>query len=327
MLFLLSIDTFDKTKNFPLLAASLALFDLCICSLLDFLKFMLFRLNHNLLPSVPQNLPRTVKELQLSSNEISGLSITDAKYINILKNLQILDLSRNHIQFLPYGTFSDLTRLEYLDLSFNLLKVLDVDAMTGAVNLKYFFLHNNPTLTAITHFAFSTLPRLRYFAIHQCSLSSLNLDGANTSSTSLQKIWIFGNPLTCNCYIVSLVRFLRKQKVNLDPVNSSALYSFIGKNIRGILQRKLNQEMATVGLTQCAGPLNRYKVVAGKTLLSIPEEHFTCPDEMKYVIVASFLGIFAFLSVIPVVVFLIQMYLLTLRFVQKHFGFKKEKED
>jgi len=67
--------------------------------------------------------------------------------------------------------------------------------------------------------------------------------------------------------------------------------------------------------------------MAGKMLLEIPEAHLTCPDELRFVMISSFLGIFAFLGIIPVVMILIHIYLTILRFVQTHFFHAKEKED
>jgi len=177
--------------------------------------------------------------LDLSSNFINGLNPKDAKNLNALTNLEILDLNRNEIRFMIYGTFKQMSRLEYLDISYNSLRVLDVDSLNGAVNLKYLFLHNNPALLKITNFEFSTLPRLEYFALQQCSIKSMKLprdyEDGESLTKALKKIWLFGNPLTCDCYILPLIRFLKFNKVQLDPVKHNNLSNIKNFRMKGML--------------------------------------------------------------------------------------------
>ena len=288
-----------------------------------------FRLRQNLLTRVPGNLPQVLTNLDLSSNTINGLTPKDVKNLNILTNLEILDLSRNEICFIIYGTFTKMPQLRYLDISYNSLKVLDVDSMTGAKNLKYFFLHSNPALFKITNFEYATLPKLEYLALQQCLIKTINIPFVNNKGfiRELKKIWLFGNPLTCDCYILPLVRFLKENQVQLDPINSNNFSDVRNMQLKKLLQKKFSKDMKQIGTTKCVAPLNRYQTVVGKKLLEIPEAHLTCPDELRFVIISSFLGIFAFLGVIPVVMVLIYIYLLARRFVKAHLLPKKEKEE
>ena len=59
----------------------------------------------------------SVKHLDLSSNHIRLIKLTDFK---TLPNLEIIDLSRNWIQYIE-DAFRDLTQLQKLDLSTNQL--------------------------------------------------------------------------------------------------------------------------------------------------------------------------------------------------------------
>ena len=75
----------------------------------------------------------------------------------------------------------------------------------------------------------------------------------------------------------------------------------------------------------CTGPPNRYRVVVGKRLTDVLTSDLSCPDEMRYVVISSFLGIVAFLGVIPVVTIFIHIYLLLLKFFQNILSGKKTK--
>ena len=147
-------------------------------------RFSFSRLNRNQLNHIPQNLPSTLEELNLSSNKIAGLSARSARHISSLTKLQVLDLSRNKIEFLAYGFTFYLSKLTYFDVSNNLLKNLDLNVFGGALNLKYLFLHDNSKLEAVLHFNFSNFARLKYLALHRCNLRALNI--APEAQTALE---------------------------------------------------------------------------------------------------------------------------------------------
>lgn len=46
--------------------------------------------------------------------------------MQVVKTLEVLDLSRNGITTIPPGTFRDLAELKYLDLSLNSLRTVSV---------------------------------------------------------------------------------------------------------------------------------------------------------------------------------------------------------
>ena len=281
--------------------------------------------------TIPGNLPRVLKELDLSSNWLNGLNADDVMNLKNLVELQILNLSKNKIRFIIYGIFTRMSKLQYLDISYNFLKVLDINSMLGSVNLRYFFLNNNPLLRQIVHFRFEIFPKLKYLALQKCSIKTIKFpsieEKLSSNVTALKKLWLFGNPLTCDCYLVPLVQFLKQNNVSLDPATHNNLSDVTNSSLREWLHSKIEKGMDQITATQCAAPRNRYKTVAGKKLLDVPESHLTCPDELRFVAVAMFLGIFAFLGVIPFVMVLIHIYLSSLRFFRSHFCQKKEKED
>ena len=292
-----------------------------------------FRLSNNELRKFPQNLPTGLHELYLAENELENLINVNSKTCSIkTKNLRILDLSGNKIKFLTCSFFTQLLMLKYLDLSGNILQVVDFDCFSYAKKLKYLFLHDNAQLKQIVALDVSVLSQLEYFAVHRCSLKVLEISdrfkwNEVDFSVALKGIWLFENPITCDCKIKPLVRYLKNHSVELDPVNETYFKELVDTNFRRTLTKKLKGFLKNATFTECIGPLNRYRAVAGKPLLVVPESHFTCPDEIKYIIISSFLGLIAFFGVIPFISILIHSYLTCRRFVIKHFACNKEKEE
>ncbi|XP_078679051.1 leucine-rich repeat and fibronectin type III domain-containing protein 1-like protein [Branchiostoma floridae x Branchiostoma belcheri] len=92
------------------------------------------------LTSVPQDLPRTITELDLGGNRITTLSQSDFSRYTRLRTLRLDD---NLISTINSRTFSPLTNLNNLDLSRNRLTSLRSNMFTGQGNLNELYLNNN----------------------------------------------------------------------------------------------------------------------------------------------------------------------------------------
>ena len=282
----------------------------------------------NELTEFPKNLPRDLKELDLSSNNIISFHKQDYESFRRLENLQILDLKRNQIVHLQPRVFRSLSQLLYLDLSNNLLEVIEAGTFDGLRSLEFLLLNDNRKFRRMNDLEFSILPQLQHLFLHSCLLETFVLGEINENPKTtiyppLKNVWLFDNPLTCDCKILPLVKFLKRQKVNLDADINLIVADLNGTTVAEKLSKIKRPGLAAV----CTKPLNRHYNVVGIPILNVPESYLTCPDEPLYIAISCFLGIVAFLGVIPIVFLLILGYLFILRFVQTYFGCAKVKED
>ena len=289
-------------------------------------------MQENQLLEFPKNLPNRLKEIDLSSNNVESIHQRDYASFCQIKNLEILDLGNNKIVYLLPHVFSCLSKLRFLDLSQNRLEIMEVGTFNGLESLEVLLLHTNLKLMQIADFSYAILPQLGHLFLHQCRLETLTLEKNNEETTTggyppLKNLWLFGNPLTCDCYMLPLVKFIKQKKVNLDAEKESILANISDSKLREKLSKKLSKNAKANTSTMCSKPLNRHHKVVGIPILEVSESYFSCPNEPIYIVISCFLGIIAFVGVIPIVFVLILAYLSIQRFFQTHFGFEKEKED
>lgn len=281
--------------------------------------------------SFPKNLPSSLEELFLNKNKFKNLRKIDFKSLNI-NNLRVLDLNKNQIEFLICHDFQHFSELELLDLSHNVISVVDANCFSYLKKLKYLFLHNNQLLRHIVNYSTSNFPNLEYLVVHSCSLKSLEIFGQSeitkpNSSVALKKVWLFGNPIQCDCKMKTFVQFVRKHNLKLDPTNFTDATEVLESKSKTTLLKKLVRLTRNINSTTCVSPLNRYRTVVGKSLISVSESDLTCPYETKYLLVSYFVGIIAFFGVIPFVSVLICVYLSCRKVIVKYVFCDKEKED
>nr|XP_002124630.1 phospholipase A2 inhibitor-like [Ciona intestinalis] len=280
--------------------------------------------NGNMFRSIPQKLPTSLIEIQLANNAIKNLTSLDMDALYDLEHLVVLDLSGNGIEFIFNGVFSRLANLKVLDLSQNSLDSVSAATFDGLRNLEALFLQNNPTLNYIPATTFTNLPRLKYLFLYGCGLRSVSIPD---TGLNVKYIWLFGNPLNCNCRLVSLAMYLQTSKVILDS-GLEKLEVDTG-NPRGdaAVRVKLNSIRVKIMPTICVSPTNRHRSVVGIPVAKIPVGSLTCPDEPVYIIVSVFLGIICFALSVPVVFCLVGAYLLVLKLGKTKFGWKLNDED
>uniref|UniRef100_H2XJT9 LRRNT domain-containing protein n=1 Tax=Ciona intestinalis TaxID=7719 RepID=H2XJT9_CIOIN len=271
----------------------------------------------NELSALPANAFRgqtKLKRLILDHNDIEKV---DPACFNKLPKLLYLDISINKITKLPRRVFSRLANLKVLDLSQNSLDSVSAATFDGLRNLEALFLQNNPTLNYIPATTFTNLPRLKYLFLYGCGLRSVSIPD---TGLNVKYIWLFGNPLNCNCRLVSLAMYLQTSKVILDS-GLEKLEVDTG-NPRGdaAVRVKLNSIRVKIMPTICVSPTNRHRSVVGIPVAKIPVGSLTCPDEPVYIIVSVFLGIICFALSVPVVFCLVGAYLLVLKLGKTKFG-------
>ncbi|XP_055978030.1 LOW QUALITY PROTEIN: immunoglobulin superfamily member 10 [Sorex fumeus] len=180
------------------------------------------------LTSIPDGFPPHVERVNLGYNSLVRLAETD---FSGLSRLEMLLLHSNGIHTIPDKTFSDLGALQVLKLSYNKVRRLQRDALYGLSNLTRLHLdHNglefiNPQafygLTALrlvqlegnqlTRLHADTFVTLRYLEVFRTSsirylhlsdnlLSSLPREMLSPLS-SLESLYLHGNPWTCDCHL------------------------------------------------------------------------------------------------------------------------------
>ncbi|XP_015206943.2 transforming growth factor beta activator LRRC32-like [Lepisosteus oculatus] len=172
--------------------------------------------------SVPLDLDRTVKKLDLSYNAITNISW---EATNSLRSLQELDISFNHLHLITGTAFENLAQLRVLSLAGNYLndnvqttakafqalrtlKVLDVSFNSLDSNTVGLYLQNLSSLeqlllvgnsmTKLTHTVFKGTPHLKNINLENNNILEIE-QGTFESLTRLTKLNMAMNNLACIC--------------------------------------------------------------------------------------------------------------------------------
>ncbi|KAG8451048.1 hypothetical protein GDO86_003362 [Hymenochirus boettgeri] len=144
-------------------------------------------MQNNNLTRIPSGLPRSLKELHLSSNQISRVQ---SNSLEGLENLTALYLHENQIQDVG-GTLKGLKSLVHLDISNNHLRKLP-DSLPNSLEqiyLEYNHLSNVPVEY------FKTYPNLQYVRISHNRLTNDGIPGNTFNTSSLVELDLSFNQL------------------------------------------------------------------------------------------------------------------------------------
>ncbi|XP_056007243.1 leucine-rich repeat-containing protein 15-like isoform X5 [Ostrea edulis] len=168
------------------------------------------------LTGVPTNIPTDTCFLDLDSNQITTLpnGIFDA-----LTSLQTLSLGWNKITTLPIGIFDALTSLQKLYLSGNNITTLPIGIFDALTSLQTLLLENNK-LTTLQTGIFDQLGNLQTLDLEHNKLTTLQT-GIFDQLGNLQTLEVGGNPLHCDCQVVSFIRFMKTRRLQLKPYSWS----------------------------------------------------------------------------------------------------------
>lgn len=119
--------------------------------------------------AVPQDIPSTVKGLDLIANQITKIQESDFKHLSLLTQL---DLKRNYISQIDTGAFANLISLKKLNLNNNRLVTLGDDLFDGLSNLTELRINNN-RIIAVGSTSFKSLTRLTLLDISHNKLNHL----------------------------------------------------------------------------------------------------------------------------------------------------------
>ncbi len=119
--------------------------------------------------AVPQDIPSTVKGLNLSANQITKIQESDFKHLSLLTQL---DLKSNNISQIDTGAFANLNSLNTLNLNNNSLVILGDDLFDGLSNLTELRINNN-RIQAVASTSFKSLTSLTFLDISHNKLHHL----------------------------------------------------------------------------------------------------------------------------------------------------------
>ncbi|CAH1101193.1 unnamed protein product [Psylliodes chrysocephalus] len=170
-------------------------------------KIKVLNLANNELTELEANFIRnlnTLTELDLSSNHLDFVPIT-LNYIS--KNLKILKLSNNYIFQLTDQSFIGLDLMELYLNDLSRLKVVEANTFATQKNLKKLYISGNPSLRVIDKEAFANNQTLDELDLSNNALTDINYM-LNWSKLKILKI--NSNLLECTCELYTITKALPK---------------------------------------------------------------------------------------------------------------------
>lgn len=147
-------------------------------------------------PEVLINLPGTLKALSISRNVLNYFAWQN---ISALRELRHLDLSDNHLFYLPSNVIDFGANFSFLDLSRNRINGIPQDFFGKAKSLKYLYLSHNQIK----------------------ELDHQNLPPPLKNGSALRKLTLHANPFKCDCDTSWFADFLRTTPIEIPYLTTS----------------------------------------------------------------------------------------------------------
>uniref|UniRef100_W5MMG0 Leucine rich repeat containing 70 n=1 Tax=Lepisosteus oculatus TaxID=7918 RepID=W5MMG0_LEPOC len=187
------------------------------------------------LTSIPRNLPHSTATAYLSRNNISHVCVEDLRR---LKNLSVLFLDHNGLEYIKPRAMKQLYKLSHLYLNNNHIGHLDMGTLKGLSSLRYLYLQHNK-LTSLPQRIFNDLVALRSLHLQGNSLQTLgsgtfsNLINLNSLNLAENKFSTISSPVFTG---LGRLHFLYLQGNNLSHIPAGA-FSELGNLKRLDLSR------------------------------------------------------------------------------------------
>ncbi|XP_068620739.1 toll-like receptor 3 [Battus philenor] len=163
---------------------------------------------------------KRLENLVMNSNEIS---VIEKDTFLKSKRLQHLDLSFNHIKYIQPGSFKHNIHLKTLNISYNFLAAFEYGTFRGLIRLKSLDLSHNSLGVQATEIL-TEAENLESLIIDSNRLD--NIDYIGLSKTSLAKLSIGDNPISCkriSTYMTYLTIEITAQNMNEYKENYKGL--------------------------------------------------------------------------------------------------------
>ncbi|CBY24571.1 unnamed protein product [Oikopleura dioica] len=186
-----------------------------------------------------RELPRFPSAALAINGSFNPLEVISKEVFKEQRNNLIIILRNCSLSSLEKGWARDLNQLEYLDLSRNLFTSLSNWMFSGLRSLKVLMLNENFLLRSLSTPSWSSVSSLSHLLLNNCNVTSIK--PLNEVVNSLEALWLFSNPIECDCEAVPVLRSVINHNVTLD---SSSL-AFHGKRFH------FNKDFAYVEATSC----------------------------------------------------------------------------
>ncbi|XP_078489092.1 uncharacterized protein LOC100179254 [Ciona intestinalis] len=176
--------------------------------------------------------------------------------------------------------------------------------------LEWLSLRNNRHLSFLADDAFTYVPALKYLFLQSCNLTRINLaaskdiykdDGVMTTLPNLAQVWLYQNPIFCDCHVRAL-----RHSLSTDSFSSNGCQA-LPSNTTGVVLDGHNywyegqcRLVIPAGKSLCYLPQNVYVYYPIST---VPMSYLNCPEEPISLIVASLIGPITFAISIFLVMF------------------------
>jgi len=154
-----------------------------------------------------------IDEIRLNDNALLGLPV---HVVQLTPDVELWDLSGNEVEVIETGSFKDNHRLQELRLNrVRRLRIVDCGTFVNLTSLRRLELSQNHNLRYISRSAFVDVPALTSLVLTDSGLETLEFQVID-SLPALRELSLRGNPLTCDCTVLSLLRHVHDFNRNLS---------------------------------------------------------------------------------------------------------------
>lgn len=164
--------------------------------------------------------------LDISCNQLK--SISPKQLCNLPTSIHTLIASSNVLKFFPWSNISALPNLRYLDLSQNHLSYLPREVVHFGNSFSTLDLSHN-LITHITQEFFSNVTSLRYLYLNKNCIKEINqqfLPLPFKSGSGLQTLTLHDNPFKCDCDTSWFADFLKNTPIDIPYLSRFLLCGF-----------------------------------------------------------------------------------------------------
>lgn len=192
-----------------------------------------------------QNLTNLIY-LDISDNNL--ISISPVVLCNFPASLQVLRISRNELKYFPWQNLSTLHHLQYLDLSQNHINYLP-PAVEFGVNFTNLDLSQNQ-IASIPDLFFTNGHFLQYLYLSSNRIKEFNqelLPAPFKNGSTLRKLTLHSNLFRCDCDTAWFADFLSTTPIEIPYLTTKVLCEFPesqqGKSILNLAQQRSCQDI------------------------------------------------------------------------------------
>lgn len=274
----------------------------------------------------------SLTSLDLSSNSIASKAISFEAF-SAFQDLRKLNLSSCNIKYFAEGWLNggpnatlkilDISRNRLTSVSANYLSAWDQNnpsrgdnyhmdkaeyrhrqnqAFRSLLAIEVLYLNDNYLLSEIEDEAFEYVPNIQLLFLQNCNIHRFTfatlesrLLPISSSLPAMTSIWIFGNPIICDCYLRPLISWsnlnfqIRVNQTYIKHEIDPAFYT---------IEPEEDDVTVEIGFAVCSSP-EKY---SGMAVEAVPIESMTCVDDTYSIVIAMLIGPLSFAGAVILVI-------------------------